>query len=168
MKKTIYAFALMTIVSCGKKEDGNGQKISKKEGAVTSNVEANDKDLEKIVKDAPKVSAPTITITSMSFDQMEHDFGTVTEESVSDYSFKVTNTGSQPLIIDDVSASCGCTTPKKPEKPIAPGQSDEIQVSFKPNVGQLGEQNKTVTVKANTNPDLVVLKIKANVKKKKK
>lgn len=83
----------------------------------------------------------------MSFDKMEHDFGTVVEESVSNYSFKVTNTGSQPLIIDDVSASCGCTTPKKPEKPITPGQSDEIQVSFKPNVGQLGSKIKQLPLR---------------------
>ena len=107
-------------------------------------------------------------ITTMSFDKLEHDFGKVKADTDNKTVFYVTNTGKKPLIIEGVSASCGCTTPKKPEKTIAPGMSDEIQVSFKPNVGQLGEQNKTVTVTANTTPDIVVLKIKANVKKKKK
>ena len=168
MKKTVFCLVLVTAMACGKKDETKGQKLVKKEGAVTSSVEANDAERNKIIKDAPKVNAPTISITSMSFDKMEHDFGTVIEESESTYSFKVTNTGQQPLLIENVKASCGCTTPKKPEKAIAPGMSDEIQVSFKPNVGQLGEQNKTVTVTANTTPDIVVLKIKANVKKKKK
>ena len=165
MKKIVYTISFLSLISCGK-EEGQGQKLSKKEGTVTSNLETNEAELKKIIQDAPEVKAPVITITSMSFNKIEHNFGTVKEESVSEYSFMVTNTGSQPLVIEDVSASCGCTTPKKPENPIAPGKSDEIKVSFKPNVGQLGEQNKTVTVKANTNPDLVVLKIKANVKKK--
>jgi hypothetical protein len=77
--------------------------------------------------------------------------------------FKVKNTGTNPLIISDASASCGCTVPKKPEKPIEPGGTGEIEVIFSPKPGQTGTQTKTVTVKSNTNPSITTLTISAEV-----
>jgi hypothetical protein len=103
-------------------------------------------------------------ITSMSFDKMLHDFGNVKPESDNTCKFKVTNTGKKPLIIEKVSASCGCTTPHKPEGPILPGQSDYIEVGFHPKPGQVGEISKTVTIEANTDPILTDVQIKAFVK----
>ena len=102
-------------------------------------------------------------MTTMSFNVLNHEFGTVKEDTKHLYNFVVTNTGKKPLFIADVKASCGCTTPKKPEKAIAPGKSDIIAVEFHPKVGQLGRQDKTVTVTANTKPTMVVLKIGADV-----
>jgi hypothetical protein len=75
----------------------------------------------------------------------------------------VTNTGKNPLIIDKVDVSGGCTTAEKPEKPILPGKSDKISVVFHPKPGQLNEQKKTITVTANTEPKIVVLDIQAFV-----
>lgn len=102
--------------------------------------------------------------TTFELDKQVHDFGNVTPESDNSCRFKVTNTGKKPLIIDDVSASCGCTTPHKPEAPILPGQSDYIEVGFHPKPGQIGEITKTVTIKANTEPILTEIQIKALVK----
>lgn len=102
--------------------------------------------------------------TSLSFDKIVHNFGEVKEDVSNSTNFKVTNTGDKPLIIESVEASCGCTTPQKPEKPILPGQSDIITVAFKPNAGQVGEQSKTVTVTANTKEKVHKLEIKAFVK----
>jgi hypothetical protein len=87
----------------------------------------------------------------------------IEEESENQTVFYVTNTGKKPLVIDNVSASCGWTTPTKPEQPIMPGKKDKIEVVFHPKPGQLNEQEKTVTVVANTEPKMVVLKIKAFV-----
>ena len=81
-----------------------------------------------------KANVPT---TSLKFDKLSHDFGTVKEETDNKTIFRVTNTGKFPLVVDDVKASCGCTTPSKPTKPIAPGKSDKIEVVFHPNEGQL-------------------------------
>ena len=106
-------------------------------------------------------------MTTMSFDKMSHDYGIVPADSDNMTTFRVTNTGKKPLVIEKVSASCGCTTPSKPEKPIAPGKSDEITVVFHPKETQLGQQNKTVTVIANTDPKMEVLSISAMVEKKK-
>ncbi len=97
---------------------------------------------------------------------MEHDFGKVIEDTDNLTEFLVTNTGDKPLIISNVKASCGCTTPEKPEGPIAPGKSDKIKVKFHPNPDQLNEIQKTVTVTANTDPVISTVTIKAFVVKK--
>ncbi len=113
----------------------------------------------------PETNA-NVPTTSLKFDKLTHDFGKVKEETDNKTVFRVTNTGKFPLIIDDVKASCGCTTPSKPTKPIAPGKSDKIEVVFHPNEGQLNKQSKTVRVTANTEPKETVLKISAFVEKK--
>ena len=109
-----------------------------------------------------KVKVPT---TTLKFNKLSHDFGTVKEETDNKTVFTVTNTGKFPLIIDDVKASCGCTTPSKPTQPIAPGKSDKIEVVFHPNEGQLDNQSKTVRVTANTEPKVTKLEISAFVEK---
>ena len=68
-------------------------------------------------------------------------------------------------MILNVKASCGCTTPIKPKKPILPGKSDVIIVNFHPGLMQTKEQEKKVTVETNTKNVLTVLTIKAFVEK---
>ena len=108
----------------------------------------------------------TAPLTSLKFDKEQHDFGKIKEDTDNKTVFRVTNTGKSPLIIKDVKASCGCTTPSKPTKPIAPGKSDKIEVVFHPKVGQLNKQSKTIRVTANTEPKETVLTISAVVEKK--
>ena len=108
----------------------------------------------------------SIDVTSLKFDKMKHDFGKIKEDTDNKTVFKVTNTGKFPLVINDVKASCGCTTPSKPTDPIAPGKSDEIEVVFHPKVGQLNKQSKSIRVIANTETKEHVLNISAFVEKK--
>lgn len=169
MKYTlIFTFSLL-IVSC------NNNSSNKANGEISSKIEADPvseselkKELEEVDNEEQKrLKELEATITSMSFDRMKHDFGKVLEDSENRTTFIVKNTGKKPLVIESVSASCGCTTPTKPEKPIAPGKSDKIEVVFHPKVGQLNEQTKTVTVTANTEPSMSVLTITAFVNPKK-
>ena len=130
----------------------------------------NTKELQESLKDVAAeeerlAAEAAANMTTMSFKELSHDFGTVMEDTKHLYNFVVTNTGKKPLFIQNVKASCGCTTPKKPEKAIAPGKSDIIAVEFHPKVGQLGRQDKTVTVIANTKPEMVILNIGAMVTK---
>ena len=104
------------------------------------------------------------SLTTISFNELEHNYGDVKAETDNVAYFVVENTGKKPLIIEKVDASCGCTTPEKPEKPILPGKTDKIKVVFHSKPGQTGEQNKTVTVTSNTTPRMNMLKIKAFVK----
>lgn len=104
--------------------------------------------------------------TSVKWANMVHDFGKVKQNSTNKYAFEFTNTGSEPLLITDAKGSCGCTVPEYPKEPIAPGQKATINVEYKPGV-QENQQEKTVTVTANTEPMQTVLKIRAFVEKEK-
>lgn len=78
-----------------------------------------------------------------------HDFGTIKEsKGPVTYNFEFTNTGNKPLIITNVTASCGCTRPEYPTKPIKPGKKGKIKVTFSP-VGRAGAFKKTIKVKTN-------------------
>lgn len=106
-------------------------------------------------------------IATVAFAKTAHEFGKISEGDVVEHTFTFTNTGSTPLIIQDAKASCGCTIPKKPEQPVAPGETGEIQVRFD-SQGKPGMQNKTITVTANTQPATTRLFIKADVAPKSK
>ncbi len=169
MKKIVYFISALYVVSaCG----GSSIKVKKQDEKMISAVEAGgqsekelDASLEEIKKEEEQREKEILAnYTTLSFNELEHDYGNVKEESDNTTHFIVTNTGKKPLIIEKVEASCGCTTPEKPDQPILPGKSDKIKVVFHPKPGQVGEQNKTVTVTANTEPRLTVLKIKAFVK----
>ncbi len=84
-------------------------------------------------------------------EKQTHNFGTITEGDTVEHDFAFTNTGKFPLIINNITASCGCTTPEWPRDPIAPGQQSAIKVRFN-SKGKVGMQNKTITIFANTEP----------------
>jgi hypothetical protein len=160
MKKTIVLLTLLTFFACN-------DSIDEKKSTVDSAVAASDmteeerlKELERIAKEESEKAAST---TSMTFDKMTIDLGKIKEDTEHKASYTVRNTGKVPLIIEKVDVSCGCTTAKKPEKPILPGGTDKIEIVFHPKVGQLDKQEKTVTITANTEPSTEVLTIKAFV-----
>ncbi|MGB3850451.1 MAG: DUF1573 domain-containing protein [Tunicatimonas sp.] len=107
-------------------------------------------------------AASTGSATTVAFAETTHEFGTIAEGDVVEHTFTFTNTGDTPLIIQDAKTTCGCTVPKKPEAPVPPGETGEIQVRFN-SQGKAGVQNKAVTITANTEPATTRLFIKANV-----
>lgn len=168
MKRIFVAsLSLLLVGSCNDSSD----KIKSKEGEVKSTIAADSgseedlrRSLAEIEKEEKERALKEATSgTTMSFDKLTQDFGTITEDTEHKASYIVTNTGENPLIIEKVDVSCGCTTAKKPDKPILPGKSDKIEIIFHPKVGQLNEQKKTITVTANTDPKIVVLNIEAFV-----
>jgi hypothetical protein len=99
---------------------------------------------------------------NMIFSNEVHDFGTVAEGPAADYEFQFKNTGKEPLIIETVHASCGCTTPSYSKEPIAPGKSGTIKASYN-TVGRPGPFTKSITVTSNAGTK--VLTIKGSVEK---
>ena len=83
-------------------------------------------------------------------DSVKH-IGKVSEGEKVELAYKFINTGKYPLVIHDVAASCGCTIAEKPEAPIAPGKEGFIKASFN-SAGRVGNNSKTITVSANTEP----------------
>lgn len=113
------------------------------------------------VQAQPKLSE-TRAKTAIAFTETAHDFGAIKQDTKNTKIFKFTNTGNEPLIIEDAKGSCGCTVPKFPKEPIQPGATGEIEVVYSPGKQQ-GAQTKTVTITANTNPITTTLNISANV-----
>lgn len=77
-----------------------------------------------------------------------HDFGTLKEGPVAEYTFVFKNVGKEPLIIQNASASCGCTTPEWPKEPILPNKKGKIVVRYNTQ-GRVGPFNKTVFITSN-------------------
>ncbi|MDB2314268.1 DUF1573 domain-containing protein [Flavobacteriaceae bacterium] len=98
----------------------------------------------------------------INFDMDTIDYGEIVKGSDGGRTFTFENTGDAPLEIQGVRSSCGCTIPKKPEAPIAPGEKGEITVRYDTN--RVGVFRKTITVNTNVaSASIIALKIKGNV-----
>jgi len=109
-------------------------------------------------------SAALLAQPLMKLSSTEYNFGSFKEEAGRQtYDFIVTNTGNSPLVIKNIVASCGCTTPEWTKQPIPPGGKGKITAIFDPQ-NRGGENfNKTLSVYANTKPEVTVLTIKGQV-----
>ena len=80
------------------------------------------------------------------FDKKVHDFGDVLiAEGPVSCIFTFTNTGNQPLVVQNVISSCGCTTPEWTREPVRPGATGTIQATFSNDQGPY-PFDKTLTV----------------------
>ncbi|QJD94435.1 DUF1573 domain-containing protein [Mucilaginibacter robiniae] len=87
----------------------------------------------------------------IKFEHEVHDFGKIKQGDKVTYAFDFTNNGKSPLIITDAVATCGCTRPEWPKEPTKPGDKGTIKVTFN-SIGKTGQQDKMITVTANTIP----------------
>ncbi len=98
----------------------------------------------------------------LEFDNVDYDFGTVTEGQKVVHVYKVKNTGKAPLLIQNAQPSCGCTVPDWTKAPIPVGGTGFVKAEFDTK-GKQGINNKVITVTANTWPKTTQLKFKAMV-----
>lgn len=104
----------------------------------------------------------------LKFDFETHDFGEIKEaDGPVAVDFNYQNTGSTPLVLHSVQASCGCTTPEWTRTPIQPGGSGTIKVTFNPE-NRPGTFSKTITVQSNAQTAVKTLRITGNVLQKPK
>ncbi|HEY6505973.1 MAG TPA: DUF1573 domain-containing protein [Chitinophagaceae bacterium] len=92
--------------------------------------------------------------------ETEHDFGKIPQGKPVYYIFHVVNTGTTELKLDNVQASCGCTTPEWSREPIAAGATAEIKVGY--NAAAEGAFDKVITITYNGNQSKI-LRIKGSV-----
>lgn len=85
----------------------------------------------------------------ITFEKTTHDFGKIPFNGDGTYEFRFQNTGNEPLILSQPKSSCGCTVPEWPKKPIHPGESDVIRITYK-YTDRPGNFNKYVTIFSNT------------------
>lgn len=100
-----------------------------------------------IVSATAFAQSPTVqkAENAVKFKELVHDFGKIKQGVPVTYNFAFTNVATKPVVIEAATASCGCTTPVKPEAPIAKGKADKIVAGF--NASALGPFNKTITIK---------------------
>lgn len=146
-----------SMISCQSDAKGDAS-----DSVVTTDVssDATTVDVNPAVKAEP--AAPVGPLTTLDFPEATYDFGSIDQGEKVQHVYKFKNTGSEPLIISNAKGSCGCTVPSWPKEPIAPGDSGEILVAFD-SKGKKGNQTKTVTLTANTEPAQTFLKIKGIV-----
>ena len=97
------------------------------------------------------------------FEKKIHDFGTVKEEiGAVTTSFEFVNTGDAPLVIQRVTATCGCTTPKYTREPILPGDTGQVDVRYS-TFRRPGNFRKNVRVYTNVPDSVFVLTVRGRV-----
>lgn len=114
---------------------------------------------------AAEAAAP-VDVTTVQWLDSSQNFGKVTDGEKVVITFHFKNTGTKPLVISNVQASCGCTVPSKPEEPIAPGAEGKITAEFN-SEGRVGKASKNITVTANTKESVTVLMFEGEVLPKK-
>ncbi|MBQ8101140.1 MAG: DUF1573 domain-containing protein [Paludibacteraceae bacterium] len=111
-----------------------------------------------LIAAAAMAQQPVIT-----FQKTEHDFGKINEgDGRVSTIFEFKNEGMEPLVLSNVRASCGCTTPTWTKTPIEPGETGSITVTYNPN-GRPGRFSKTVTITSNASNGTTKVYIKGEV-----
>lgn len=144
INKLIFGACLLTgLLSC---QNNSGESVQEIRDSGGPNSE--------MIKNPVSADLPTDTtqLARIKYAEEEFNFGTAIEGEVIKHTFKFTNVGKVPLTILSARSSCGCTIPKWPEEPIAPGATGEILVNFNTDM-KVGNQRKTVYVTANTYPN---------------
>lgn len=129
MKKLLFlssAVAVLTLASCKKNETATNTTVedttTTEEVATTPAVSNSQEDLLKEAQGKP--------LTNIVLAQSHYDFGKVKKGESVQHVYEITNTGTNPLIINAVQPGCGCTAPDYTKEPIMPGQKGNITLHF--------------------------------------
>lgn len=118
---------------------------------------------DKMADDATKQTEMALKeTTKVQIIDSSFSFGEIMEGEKVEYSYRFVNTGDKPLVIITADASCGCTVPQKPERPIMPGETGFIKIVFD-SKGRVGNAYKTITVTSNAIPEFPQLTLTGDV-----
>ena len=134
------------------------------------NMKGKDKMSDDSKTDSIKLAQQKLGTSVQMIDSV-YNFGTITDGEKVEYSYRFKNTGTNPLVIIDAHASCGCTVPEKPENAIMPGETGFLKVVFNSSgksngSGAPAHTEKEINVSSNANPSFPVLKLVGEVKAK--
>ena len=150
MKKIAFVLVgALALYGCG------GEKSAEGTGGATVDTEVVN---NPTTAESGEVVVDPSQAPAFTFEKDVHDFGTIIQGEKVAYSYKFKNTGKGDLIITDAKGSCGCTVPAYPGAPIPPGGEGVIDVVFD-SAGKSGQQNKKITITANTIPNTKTLAI---------
>ncbi|MBN3521505.1 DUF1573 domain-containing protein [Algoriphagus lutimaris] len=145
--------------ACSQKSDQDA-KIKALEDKIAA-LETSNTSVTPVNAQASQAADPS-TLGQFQFAEMEYEFGDINEGQIIEHQFNFTNTGEAPLVISNITASCGCTTPDWTKTPIKPGEEGYVKVVFN-STSKRGAQAPTVSIQANTNPTVTRLRMKGTV-----
>lgn len=102
----------------------------------------------------------TTSMTEVAIDNLKLDFGSFIHSEIQERSFVLTNIGEAPLIVQDITTSCGCMKTRYVKKPIPPGEKLEITVIYE--AEQAEYFNKTIAIHCNIKSSPIILRIVGN------
>jgi hypothetical protein len=153
MKYLYLITAVLIATACNSKKTDLEQRVENLEEKVNTEQAVTPANSNIVSTENTAGKLPVLTFKEKTF-----DFKSIKEGEKVKHTFEFTNTGEAPLVIQNASASCGCTVPDWPKDPIAPGKSGKIDVEFNSS-GKSGPQSKTVSITANTNPSITTVTI---------
>jgi hypothetical protein len=110
-----------------------------------------------------EVKKETQDAKEVTVDKLVHDFGIIGEEAGNVSAvFVITNNTDAPIVLTNVKATCGCTTPVWTKTPIESGKTGEVTATYNPK-GRPGPFDKAITITTNSTPDKLVVHIKGTV-----
>jgi hypothetical protein len=154
----IAVISLVSTVSCKKEEGTATFKLDDK-----NMVQAQDQADQMAV--VPKKIMKPEEYSKIEIDNVDFDFGDITQGDKVEHVYKFKNIGKDDLIIIHAQASCGCTVPEWTKTPVKRGESGEIKIIFN-SEGKIGHQNKTITLRTNTELGSEILRFKVNINPK--
>ena len=119
--------------------------------------------LPVFAQDKIETNKDTKNLPDIYFSETIHDYGVMEYGGDGVIEFEFKNVGKQPLILTNVRASCGCTTPIWPKEPVKKGKKGSITVKYNTKIA--GKFTKTIKVYSNAKSSMVTLTIKGEVKK---
>lgn len=99
----------------------------------------------------------TLNIDDMYFEEDAHNFGTIPEGPGAEVVFRFENRGKEPIVLQQVRPSCGCTTPSYSKDPVLPGKVGEIKAIYNTK-GRPGGFTKSITVTSNAGTKVLTIK----------
>jgi hypothetical protein len=134
---TIIGFVAFSLAATAQ---GNTSKVSKKNKSTTSSSTQAQTNANTV---------PAAPAESLTLKETEYDFGKIPQGKPVTHDFAFTNTGKTPFALDNVRASCGCTTPEWSKDTVAVGATAVIKVGY--NAANEGPFTKPVTIIYNGN-----------------
>ena len=105
-----------------------------------------------------------LTTAEISFEKESHDFGKIPQGIPATYEFMFTNAGKEPLIVNNVQKTCGCTVTQWTKTPVMPGQTGTVTAQY--NAAREGKFRKPIHVHSNAKNDKITLYFEGEVLKK--
>jgi len=160
----LIGFIIINLIGCNKDKSetdstSEGGAGNQPKHGLNKSSDATESPFDSMKPDDPEANQ----IALIEFEQVSHDFGKIKDGDIVKHTFKFKNVGTKnQLVITNVIADCGCTTPDWTREPIQPQKTGQITVQFNSS-GKKGRVNKAVTVEANTEKPRYRLNFRAEV-----